>query len=184
MAAPRGPVRRRQRGVRVSVVLGLLSGATVVVLVLLPTQSPLWLSLAAVTALALSWVSVRIMWTEVLQSRRENLAERGAAEDAYRHLIGVRAAEHAGVTAAMTERLAESHLAQRELEGLVALHETRAGRAESQLAAAQARMQAMEQTLSVLHAERPSAPAMEELVAWEEATRRSVQRNARERRAL
>jgi hypothetical protein len=183
MAAPRTPVRRRQRGVRASVVLGLLSGATVVVLVLLPTQSPLWLSLAAVTALALSWVSVRIMWTEVLQSRRENLAERGAAEDAYLHLIGVRAAEHAGVTTAMTERLAESHLAQRELEGLVTLHETRAGRAESQLAAAQARVQSLEQTLALLHPERPSTHAVEELVAWDEATQRNV-RSARERPAL
>ncbi len=75
------------------------------------------------------------MWTEVLQSRRENAADRAAAAAAYRNLFSRRAAEHAEFTTAMTERLAEAHLADRELEGLVIQHETRAQRAESRLAA-------------------------------------------------
>ena len=84
-------------------------------------------------ALALSWAALRMMWTEVLQSRRENAADRAAAAAAYRNLFTVRAAEHAEFTTAMTERLAQAHLAQRELEGLVVQHETRAQRAESKL---------------------------------------------------
>ena len=74
----------------------------------LPSQSPLWLSLASVTAIVLSWAALRIMWTEVLQSRRENSADRAAAATAYRELFSVRAAEHAEFTTAMTERLAEA----------------------------------------------------------------------------
>ena len=120
MAASRTPMRRRQRSVRVTVSVALLSVATVAVLASLPTQSALWLSLASVTALVLSWAALRIMWTEVLQSRRENAADRAAAATAYRNLFSVRAAEHAEFTTAMTERLAEAHLSQRELEGLVA----------------------------------------------------------------
>ena len=61
----------------------LLSVATVAVLASLPTQSALWLSLASVTGLGLSWAALRIMWTEVLQSRRENAADRAAAAAAY-----------------------------------------------------------------------------------------------------
>ena len=74
-----------------------------------------------------------MMWTEVLQSRRENAADRAAAAAAYRNLFSKRAAEHAEFTAAMTERLAQAHLAARELEGLIVQHETRAQRAESRL---------------------------------------------------
>ena len=62
------------------------------------------------TAIVLSWAALRIMWTEVLQSRRENAADRAAAATAYRDLFSVRAAEHAEFTDAMTERLAEAHL--------------------------------------------------------------------------
>jgi len=127
--------RRRQRSVRVTVAVGLLSLATLAVLGSLPTQSPLWLSLASTSAIVLSWAALRITWTEVLQSRRENSADRAAAATAYRELFSVRAAEHAEFTEAMTERLAEAHLAQRELEGLVAYQEGRARRAETKLVA-------------------------------------------------
>jgi hypothetical protein len=180
-------MRRRQRSVRVTVAVGLLSVATVVVLASLPTQSPLWLSLASVTALLLSWGALRIMWTEVLQSRRENAADRAAAAVAYRNLFSVRAAEHAEFTTAMTERLAEAHISQRELEGMLTQHETRAQRAESKLVAeskalleARDRLQALEQSLAVLEAEEADAlatwepegsgDAIVDLVAWEEQT--------------
>jgi hypothetical protein len=179
--------RRRQRSVRVTVAVSLLSAATAVVLLSLPTQSPLWLSLASVTALALSWAALRMMWTEVLQSRRENAADRAAAASAYRDLFSVRAAEHAEFTTAMTERLAEAHLSRRELEGLATQHETRAQRAESKLVAeskalieAKDRVQTLEQALAVLQAEEADAlatweaegsgDAVVDLVAWEEQT--------------
>ena len=105
----------------------LLATATALVLLALPTRSVLWLSLASVSAIALSWAALRMMWTEVLESRRENAADRSAAAAAYRTLFSARVAEHAEFTTAMTERLAEAHLSRRELEGRVAQQE-RAGR--------------------------------------------------------
>jgi hypothetical protein len=167
--------RRRQRSVRVTVAVGLLSLATLAVLGSLPTQSPLWLSLASTSAIVLSWAALRITWTEVLQSRRENSADRAAAAAAYRELFGVRAAEHAEFTAEMTERLAEAHLAQRELEGLVAYQKGRARRAEAKLlteskALVETRNSAetLEESRAVLQAD--GSDAVVDLVAWEERT--------------
>lgn len=113
----RTPARRRQRSVRVTVAVALLSVATVAVLAALPTQSPVFLSIAAVVSLLLGWSALRIVWTEVLQSRRENSLDRAAAATAYKELFSVRAAEHAEFTSAMTERLAAANLSHRELEG-------------------------------------------------------------------
>ncbi len=157
----RAPVRRRQRSVRVTVAVTLLSVATVCVLVSIPTRSPLWLSVGSLTALALSWAALRIMWTEVLQSRRENAADRAAAARAYRELFTVRAAEHAEFTTAMTERLAEAHLTQRELEGLIVHQRRRADLAES-------RASELEQSLAVRTADGGVADPVVELVTWEE----------------
>jgi hypothetical protein len=183
-------MRRRQRSVRVTVSVALLSVASAAVLITLPTQSPFWLSLSSVAAVALSWAALRIMWTEVLQSRRENAADRAAAASAYRNLFSLRAAEHAEFTTAMTERLAEAHLSQRELEGLVAQTETRAHRAENQLMAeakalvsAKERVQELEMALAVRRAEEADALATWEaeggdsvagLVAWEEQANRQA----------
>jgi hypothetical protein len=172
MAAPRSSLRRRQRSVRVTVSVALLSTATVAVLASLPAQSPLWLSLASVAALALAWAALRIMWTEVLQSRRENAADRAAAAAAYRTLFGVRAAEHAEFTTAMTERLAEAHISQRELEGLVTQHETRAQRAESKLGVEQLRVKALEASLAAIRD--GEGDGVVDLVAWEEQTGQKV----------
>ncbi len=167
----RNSVRRRQRSVRVTVAVALLATATLAVLVALPTQSALWLSIGSVLALALSWAALRMMWTEVLQSRRENAADRAAAAAAYVELFSVRAAEHAEFTTAMTERLAEAHLARRELEGLVTQHQGRADRAESTVAA-------LEKTLESLR-----AGQTDDLVAWDEqATKKTAPRAARSSR--
>ena len=183
MAASRSSLRRRQRRVRVTVSVALLSTATVAVLASLPAQSPLWLSLASVAALALSWAALRIMWTEVLQSRRENAADRAAAATAYRTLFSVRAAEHAEFTTAMTERLAEAHLSQRELEGLVTQHETRAQRAESQLSAEQLRVRALEASLTAIRD--GDGDAVVDLVAWDEqAGQKVAAKTAKKRPAL
>jgi hypothetical protein len=179
-AASRTSVRRRQRSVRLTVSIVLLSGATAVVLAALPAQSALWLSIASVAALVLGWVALRIMWTEVLQSRRENAADRAAAATAYRTLFTVRAAEHAEFTTAMTERLAEAHLSQRELEGLLIQHETRANRAESMLLETRSRMRSLEQDLAELRAR--GADAVGDLVDWDEqAVQKTAQKAQRQR---
>ena len=188
---PRTPTRRRQRSVRVTVAVALLSVATLVVLLGLSTRSVLWLGVGSVTAVVLSWAALRMMWTEVLQSRRENAADRAAAAAAYRDLFSIRAAEHAEFTSAMTERLAEAHLTQRELEGLLAQHQTRAPRAESRLVAetralleARSRVETLEHALAVRQAEEADALATWEadgddsvvaLAAWEEQQTRTTQ---------
>src|SRR6478609_7689554 len=168
MASSRTPVRRRQRSTRVTVAVSLLAVAVVAVVSSLPSQSALWIGIASVVALALAVGALRIMWTEVLQSRRENAADRAAAAAAYVELFSVRAAEHAEFTTAMTERLAEAHLARRELEGLVTQHRGRADRAESAVAT-------LEKTLESLRAEQT-----EDLVAWEaQATKKAAPRATR-----
>ena len=170
-----------------SVAVGLLSAATFAVLASLPTQSTLWLSLGSITAIVLSWAALRIMWTEVLQSRRETSADRAAAANAYRELFSVRAAEHAEFTEAMTERLAEAHLAQRELAGLVVHQEGRARRAEMKLVTeskafveARDRAKALEESLAVLQAGR--SDAVVDLVAWEEQTEQKAVAKQKQKR--
>lgn len=169
MAPSRPPGRRRQRSVRVSVSVSLLALATFAVLAALPTQSVLWLSVASVCSLGLAWLALRIMWTEVLQSRREHAADRAATASAYQSLFTKRAAEHAEFTTAMTERLAESHLTQRELQGFVVLTErraveaeTRAKRAGQRLADAQEQILQLRQALRIRQAEETDA-----LASWE-----------------
>jgi DNA anti-recombination protein RmuC len=152
----------------VTVAVALLVVASVAVLLTVATQSALWLSIGSVLALTLSWAALRMMWTEVLQSRRENAADRAAAAAAYVDLFSVRAAEHAEFTTAMTERLAEAHLARRELEGLVTQHQARADRAESMVAS-------LERSLASLR-----AGQADDLAAWDEqASRRTTQKSAR-----
>lgn len=192
MAAPRTPARRRrQRSVRVTVAVALLSVATVGVLAALPTQSPVLLSVSAVTALVLAWASVRIMWTEVLQSRRENAVDRAATASAYKSLFSERAAEHAEFTTAMTERLAESNLSVRELQGELVQAQRQAAEAmlradssEQTLEHARDRVSQLERSIEMLRAEReaeeadalasweaeggePASGSVEELVSWE-----------------
>lgn len=206
---PRTAVRRRQRSVRVTVAVGLLATATALVLLSLPTRSVLWLSLSSVTGLLLSWAALRMMWTEVLQSRRENAADRAAAARAYRELFTVRAAEHAEFTTAMTERLAEARLAQRELEGLLVQQQGRTAAAESAAAdqrdAQEERLATMRARVAELEgalAERPdagagttrvddealrawetrSADSVVELAAWEENLRDTMRAAGRSRR--
>ena len=171
MARNRSSARRRQRSVRVTVAVSLLAVASVAVLAALPTQSPALLSVAAVSAVVLGWAAVRIVWTEVLQSRRENATDRAATATAYKSLFSERAAEHAEFTTAMTERLAESNLTLHEYQGAMvqAQRETaealvRAESAESARAAALLRVTELERSIEMLRAEK----TVEDLVAFDE----------------
>ena len=131
--AERGPSRRRQRSVRVTVAVALLSLATLGVVLALPTQSPLLLSFSSVFALVCGALASRIVYTELLQSRREAATDRAAQAQAYRTMFHERAAEHAEFTTAMTERLAASDRSIEQLEGTIVLAETRAIEAEARL---------------------------------------------------
>lgn len=171
MPRNRSSARRRQRSVRVTVAVSLLAVATVAVVAALPTQSPALLSVAAVAALALGWAALRICWTEVLQSRRENATDRAATATAYKSLFSERAAEHAEFTTAMTERLAESNKTLHEYQGALvqAQRETavalvRAEAAESSHATALVRVAELERSIELLRAD----GLVEDLVAFDE----------------
>jgi hypothetical protein len=171
MARNRSSARRRQRSVRVTVAVFLLAVATVAVLAALPTQSPALLSAAAVSAIVLGWASLRIAWTEVLQSRREHATDRAATATAYKSLFSERAAEHAEFTTAMTERLAESNQTLHEFEAALVQSQAqtaeallRAESAESAHAAALVRVAELERSIDLLRAE----DIVEDLVAFDE----------------
>ncbi len=153
--AASGTSPRRQRHVRPTVAVVLLAVATATVLASLPTQSARWLSSAAVVALALGWTSLWTTRNELRATRRLHAADRAAAAVAYRHLFGVREAEHADVATAMTERLAEAHFAQ---------HEPGAGWAEARLSEAQQRVRRLEEAVALLQGE----SALAGLGTWEE----------------
>jgi hypothetical protein len=196
MAASRTPARRRQRSVRVTVAVSLLSVATAAVLLALPTQSPLLLSIGSVTAIVLGWAALRIVWTEVLQSRRENALDRAAAATAYKELFSVRAAEHAEFTTAMTERLAEANLSQRELQGELVQAQQQAAEARlraetaesglvdaigrvAELQDALQRREAAEHEAALAAWEGEGGESVQELVAWaEQAAHRSAENDA------
>jgi septal ring factor EnvC (AmiA/AmiB activator) len=121
-----------------------------------------------VTALLLGWAALRIVWTEVLQSRREHAADRAATAGAYRSLFTERAAEHAEFTTVMTERLAESNSSIYELQAaLVKTQRTsvalaaRAETAESRFASALVRVAELERSIDMLRAEREAAAGSE-----------------------
>lgn len=143
-----------------TVAVFLLGLATVVVLAALPTQSAALLSVASVTALVLGWASLRIVWTEVLQSRRENATDRAATASAYRSLFSERAAEHAQFTTVMTERLAASNTSVHELQAAlvkaqrqIAATALRAETAESGFATAMVRIAELERSIDILRTE-------------------------------
>ena len=131
--ATSSPNRRRQRSVRVTVAVALLAVATLVVVLALPTQSAGWLSASSVFALLCGFAAARIVYNELLQSRREAAIDRAAQTQAYRSMFSERAEEHAEFTTAMTERLASRDRSIRELEGTVVLAEKRAMEAEARV---------------------------------------------------
>ncbi|MGN6783417.1 MAG: hypothetical protein ACTHJH_18175 [Marmoricola sp.] len=166
------PARRRQRSVRVTVAVSLLVVATIAVVAALATRSLTVVSVAAVLTLLLGWASLRILWTEVLQSRRDSAVERAATAQAYRALFSERAAEHAEFTTAMTDRMARSEDLQRELQGLLVAEQRRAAAAESRLGTttrgldeARARIEELEAELARRAAE--EAAAADALASWE-----------------
>ena len=176
-AAPTRSGRRRQRSVRITVAVFVLGVATVAVLLALPSQSPVWLSLASVLALACGWTSARIVYSELLQSRREAAADRAAQAQAYRTMFTERASEHAEFTTSMTDRLVRRNRENEELTSALVAAKARAAAAETrvQREARRAndaldrvqeltgRVHELEEALVIQHAEE-----VDELASWGE----------------
>jgi hypothetical protein len=135
-----------------------------------------------VTALVLGWAALRIVWTEVLQSRREHSVDRAATADAYRSLFSERAAEHAEFTTAMTERLSESTMSVHELraelvqsQAKVAEVALRADSAESSYASTLVRVAELQRSIDLLRAEGETGPLGELDLGEPEAERGSIE---------
>jgi Skp family chaperone for outer membrane proteins len=165
----RTPARRRQRSVRVTVAVGLLAAATLVVFIALPTQSPLWLSFSSVFALLCGATASRIVYTELLQSRQEAAADRAAQAQAYKTMFTERAAEHAEFTSAMTDRLAARDKSIQELEGTIVLAEARAIEAETRVKRESRRANEAQELVAQLQEqlEIRKAEQADELATWE-----------------
>ena len=171
-AGTRRPGRRRQRSVRVSVAVVLLSVATAAVAGALPTQSPLWLSLAAVLALACGWAAARIVYSELVQSRREAAADRVVQAESYRELFAASASEHAEFSSAMADRLTARERQVAALEATVLSVRKRASAAEARvrretrrLVDAQAEVHRLTERVSEL--EIREAERADELASWD-----------------
>jgi Skp family chaperone for outer membrane proteins len=167
--ATTSPNRRRQRSVRVTVATALLGLAALVVVLALPTQSPVLLSISSVFALLCGAAASRIVYSELLQSRREAAADRAAQAQAYKSMFSERAAEHAEFTTAMTERLAGRDREVRELESTIVLAEQRAIEAEARVLRESRRAnQAQERVVELQQAlEIRKAQESDELAAWD-----------------
>ncbi len=176
-SAPRSqarPGRRRQRSVRVTVAVLLLSVATLAVVAALPAQSPLWLSLAAVLALLCGWAAARIVYTELAQSRREAAADRAAQAQAYRTMFSERASEHAEFTSAMTDRLVRRDKEVAELETAVVAAQKRAMEAETRVQREARRANEAQEQVAVLQEQVEQlrirkAEEADELASWDAA---------------
>lgn len=171
-SSPNRPAsRRRQRSVRVTVAVALLSLATVAVVAALPTQSPLLLSLSSVLALGCGWAAARIVYTELAQSRREAATDRAAQAQAYKSMFSLRAEEHAEFTTSMTDRLASRDKDVEDLEATIVLAEQRAIEAESRVKRearraneAQEKISELQERFSELEAR--AAEENDELASW------------------
>jgi Skp family chaperone for outer membrane proteins len=168
---PLRPARRRQRSVRVTVAVALLSFATLGVVLALPTASFAWMATAAVVALVCGWASARIVYNELAQSRRENFADRAAQANAYRTLFSARAEEHAEFSSVMTDKLVKNQREVRELSGTLVLAEKRAAEAEYRIKREAQRATTLEAKVNELEEELEIRKAEEEdqLAVWDAA---------------
>lgn len=162
------PSRRRQRSVRVTVAVGLMALGTAAVLVALSLATVTALSIASVLSLVCGWAAARIVYTELVQSRRTHARDRAAQAQSFRALFTERSAEHASFAAAMSDRLTAREREVRELESTLRLSECRATDAEERVRResrranqAQERVSELEVALAIRTAEEA-----DELASW------------------
>ena len=168
---PLKPARRRQRSVRVTVAVALLSFATLAVVSALPTRSFGWMAASSVFALFCAWASARIIYNELTQSRRESAADRAAQATAYREMFSARATEHAEFASVMTDKLKRTDREVRELSGTLVLAEKRAAEAEHRVkrearraSDLEAKVEELEEALEIRKAEEE-----DQLAVWDGA---------------
>lgn len=161
--------RRSHRRLRVTVAALILAAATAVTVPALVTQSVLWLTVAAVVALVCGVVATRIVYTDMVHTRRETAADRARQADAYRLLFAERARENVDFADSMAKKVASRDRTIGELEGTIRLAEKRADVAETR--AKKETLRADDATLQLSNLQRQlqiSDPELiDDLAAWE-----------------
>lgn len=170
---PRNPHRRRQRSIRVSVAFSLMALATGATVAAASWQSLLVLTATGIGAVLAGWLAARMLWTEVVQSRREHAADRATTARQYQQLAQRRARENTVFATTMTQRLSATTLEFYEAQAALeqAQRDLARQRRENQdvsneLAIAQAKVAELTSEVKVLRAR------IDELVAagWDPAT--------------
>ena len=177
----RHPVsRRRQRSVRITVAVIVLSAATALVAGAVAVGGAGLVAASAVAALLCGWAALRIMWSVILQGRHEHSADRAELARTYRQLFAERAVENDAHMKAMTARMRERDCLIRDLEARVVATRRRANVAERTLkrvqrrpAEAGGRIITLEEYLARSQAEHRAALARLEVVESEARARRT-----------
>jgi vacuolar-type H+-ATPase subunit I/STV1 len=153
------------------VAAALLGLAGLAVVLALPTQSPVWLSVSSVLALLCGATASRIIYSELLQSRRDAAADRAEQAQAYKSMFTERAQEHAEFTTAITERLAGREHDIEELEGSLVKAEKRAIEAEARVLRESRRANQAQDTIAELREaiEIRKAEEADQLASWDAA---------------
>ncbi len=162
------PSRRRQRSVRVTVAIGLLALGTAAVVVALSLATVTALSTASVFSLVCGWAAARIVYSELIESRRVHARDRSAQAQSFVALFTERSEEHASFASAMSDRVTAREREVRELESTLRLSEARATNAEDRVRResrranqAQERVSELEVALAIRTAEEA-----DELASW------------------
>jgi hypothetical protein len=123
--------RRTQRSVRVlsAVVLVVLGAAAVAVAVAVDTA----LTAAAVGAAVIGLAAIRIMYSEVVATRRASARERALQAQSFGDAMAKTQVEHAAFTKFVTRKISQRERTIRELNGTVRLAEVRADEAEARV---------------------------------------------------
>ena len=159
--------RRRQRSVRITAAVIVLSGATALVAAAVAFGGVRLVAASALVALLCGWAGLRIMWSVVLQGRLEHSTDRAELARTYRQLF----VENHAYTKAMTARMRERDRVIRELETEVVdtqrraiVAETTVKRVQRRLAQADGRIITLEEYLARSQAEHRAAVARLEAV--------------------
>ena len=173
---------------RVTVAVGLVAGSAALVVssVLVATA----VSAAAVISMLAGAAAARMMYAEVVQSRREASRDRAAQARAFGSALDETYAEHAAFTAKLSAQLAAQRHTMNELDAIVRIANRRTDEAHARADGAQARADEAQGRLSALLDEvlgpqitplRPAQiarpddlPAVVDLLAWEERGQASV----------
>ena len=103
----RPSARRRQRSTRVTVAAALLLLSAALVLGAVATGQPTLVLLSALAAVALGAASMRIPYSDLLQTRRDAAADRAHQAQAFRDITARRTAENVAFASDMRGRINE-----------------------------------------------------------------------------